>query len=458
MADVQLNWNSITTGQSYKVEHKKSSDSTWTTDTTGLTTTTYVVTGLDNSTSYDFRVTATCAGGSTSTGVVTNITTPTPTVYIWVEDTYTCAQDNIFTEVARVDTLSSPSKAFYYAPQGRMYVIDADDPNGIFWWFDPNTFSNASQRNYIPGTTSLVQCYMQAYDTQYNRLYATGFFTGGSTAGGLLVYDIPSNTVTTVPYGSNVTSAFSRTTIAVEGNYIYCGDRTNKTLSLINRSTLTLDSVVDLTTVPGIGTKRVTAGCSLTFINGEVWVWNTGDNPSDNDTLLIYNPTFTTVLGEVDVTAYRSEWFISQPNSVGYWGKSYYDAEKKIFYGTDYASKTLIAVDTTTKTIKNVITLSNLEGFNSFISNIVNDPITNDVYFTGTESTISGVTTGARSRSYRINRDNIYIEQLYPDLTINQFERQGSTNFVWGMVPGRRPWDSPNTGWNTDGVTIKFSR
>lgn len=458
MADVQLNWNSTTTGQTYKIEHKKSVDPTWIVDTTGLTTINYIVTGLDNNTSYDFRVTATCLNGSESTGVTTNITTPNPVVYVWVEDTYTCAQDNVFAEVSRVTGLSSPAKAFYYTPQGRMYVIDADDTGGIFWWYDPTTFNNASQRNYIPGTNTLVQCYGQAYDTQYNRLYATGFFAGGVAAGGLLVYDISSNTVTTVPFGSNGSGSFSRGTISVEGNYIYCGDRTTNTLSLINRSTLVVDNIINLSTVPGSGTKRVTAGCSLTFINGEVWVWNVGDNPSDNDTLLIYNPTFTTLIGQIDVTAYRSQWLVGSVNSVGYWGRSYYDSEKGIFYGSDYASRTLIAIDVNTKTIKNVIQIMNLEGFNSFVSNIVNDPITNNVYFVGQEAMNNGSTSGAKVRSYRINRDNIYIEHLYPNLIFNQLTREGTSNFLWGMVPNKRPWDSPNTGWNTDGIIIKFSR
>lgn len=455
MATVKLSWAGGT-GQKYKVEYKKTVDSTWILAIDDLTVFTYDVGSLDANTSYDFRVTSKCASGGTGTPqTVTQVTEGLP---VWIEDTYTCAQDTVFTEISRVTGLSSPRFSYWNESQARMYVMDQDDSGGVFWWFNPNSWNTSTDKTYIAGTNTITQCYFAIADDQYKRLYATGLFTGGSTAGGLLVYDMVADNVQTIPYGYNGGSSFSRTNIFVEGNMIYCGDRNNNTFTLINRDTLTVNSTVNLNTIPGVVhngvTKRLTGGCNLHFINNEIWCYNVGDSNSNVDIIIRYNTSLTTALGFIDVSMYRQ---LFQNNSV--WGNSYYDASKNRFYGEDFATGFIFVVDPTSNTVVQSLQVTNRQGYSGFLGTFVTDPITGELYFSGAVANpVGSPDTSQIQRTYRLNRDSLYIEQVYPNLTFTQLTRQSSTRFLFGCVPNRRPWDSPNTGWNTDGIVIKFSR
>lgn len=73
-----LTWNSTTT-QTFKVEYKKTSDSTWIVHQNGITQTNSSITGLDYGINYDFRVTAFC--GLIQANILTQtIPSPCPSV------------------------------------------------------------------------------------------------------------------------------------------------------------------------------------------------------------------------------------------------------------------------------------------------------------------------------------------------------------------------------------------
>lgn len=80
-AAVPLTWAAAARATSYRVEYKLSSASTWTTAAT-ITGTSYTVTGLSETTSYDFRVTAINAAGSgTTSSTLTASTATVPTYF-----------------------------------------------------------------------------------------------------------------------------------------------------------------------------------------------------------------------------------------------------------------------------------------------------------------------------------------------------------------------------------------
>jgi len=430
------------TGIVYVIFYKKSVDTAWTLAPGGnhVTSSPFTINGLESNIWYDFKIESEC-------GTVTLQGRGQEVILLWVVDTYTCAQDQVFTQISQVTGLSSPRYSYYYAPLGRHYVMDQDDIGGVLWWFDPNTFSSASGRNYVSGSDVLQQCYFAVPDREYKRLYATGYYSPGP--GGLMVYDIAADNLTIIPYGSNGSSSFSRVTISVEGNNIYCGDRSNGTITIIARDTLTVTSTLNLTSIPaGPGGKKISANARLTAVNGEIWVWEDGEVSGTNNLLLRYDIGLTTFLGSIDTSAYRSTW------NTGYWGAPFFDAEKNIYYGTDVGSANIIAINTTTNTIQKVINIANREGFNNASSVFVRDPVTQDIYI-AVQCTNTSPTPNTR-RTYKLNRDNINFEHVYPGLYFQQLERVGTTNFLYGTDPGQPRWNGGS--WDIDGIVTKFSR
>src|SRR5687767_9878001 len=73
-----LNWNAVSGANSYDVDYKQSSSSTWLDVATGTTSTSANVSGLNSSTSYDWRVRANCSGGSGNFVVSTFTTNAVP--------------------------------------------------------------------------------------------------------------------------------------------------------------------------------------------------------------------------------------------------------------------------------------------------------------------------------------------------------------------------------------------
>lgn len=447
--EAQINFTPVP-GVIYVITYKKANSSTWILPPGGdnVTSSPFLIEGIEGGVWYDFKIDSEC-GTVTLQGQGENV------VLIWVEDTYTCNQEEVFTEVSRVETLSSPKYSYYYKPTigfDRLYVMDQDDVNGVFWWVDPNGFTSPSERTYITGSDALTESYAAVADREYKRLYATGLFTPGP--GGLLVYDIENDNILTIPYGSNGSGTFSRTSITVEGNLIYCGDRTNNTITLINRDLLTVNSVVNLSTVPADGSgRKISAGCSLHFINGEIWVWNIGD-PGSNNVLLRYNTSLTSLIGAIDTSSYRATWHTGESGSEGYWGKSYFDSSKNRLYLSDIGAATIIVINTTDNSITDTMTIPNRQGFECAATSFITDPITQELY--ATVQPINQAGTDSIFKTYRINRNDLYFEHIYPELTFQQLERVGTSNILWGTVPNNTKWVGGS--WNTDGIAIKFSR
>ena len=83
MATGTISWSPATGAVNYTVEWKKSSDMTWTTWTGSPTTLTIAtIAGLNEGTSYDFRITNNCTSGSTIGAVFTTDSPCTDTTFV----------------------------------------------------------------------------------------------------------------------------------------------------------------------------------------------------------------------------------------------------------------------------------------------------------------------------------------------------------------------------------------
>ncbi len=78
-----IKWNAASGAQSYRIEYKKSSSSSWILSSNAFTSTSRTLVGLSPSTSYDWRVRSNCSGGQTSqystNGFVTSAACSPPT-------------------------------------------------------------------------------------------------------------------------------------------------------------------------------------------------------------------------------------------------------------------------------------------------------------------------------------------------------------------------------------------
>lgn len=74
MATATVTWPAVSGAISYKIEYKKTSDVVWIIANPAQILLTQTITGLDSGTSYDFRVTATCAAGNGGSGYTTGTT------------------------------------------------------------------------------------------------------------------------------------------------------------------------------------------------------------------------------------------------------------------------------------------------------------------------------------------------------------------------------------------------
>jgi len=73
-----LNWNAVSGAASYDVDYKQSSSLTWLDVATGITFTSVNLSGLNSSTSYDWRVRANCSGSSGNFAISTFTTNAVP--------------------------------------------------------------------------------------------------------------------------------------------------------------------------------------------------------------------------------------------------------------------------------------------------------------------------------------------------------------------------------------------
>lgn len=435
-----ISWPTID-GATYKIEYKKRVDSTWILAADNITESPYIINGLESNVLYDFGVTTHCESGD-STRRVASGTTPSST--IWIADTFVCEQDEGFSLDLTVTGLSTPLRLIYDNPLERYYVIDGDDTNGNFWWFNPSIFVNASGRNYISGQPIFSPSYIQAADTDKDlrRLYAAGPQTNG-----LIVYDIAADTFYTVAYGTN--GAYSRLLVKLLGNTIYCSNAVGTpSISLIDRSLLAVSSTVSIVSIPSGGTY-FNNGYSLNLVNGNIWV--TAASNRTNGNIAIYNQALSTLVGTITLPGVQPPVWSS-----GYWQNHFYDEEKNTWYAHDIGSDTLHIINTLTNTIVHTKTFDNKQGKNQ--ANLVFDfnGLTGELY-----TSYIGLNSPADSspilRYYRINRDNYDFENMIVGSSAIQLTNRTGTSEFWSISGGSAAWDGGG-GWMSDGNAFKYSQ
>lgn len=415
--------------------------------TTSTTTTSTSTTTLTTSSSTS---STTSSSSTTTTSSTTSTTTTIAPTYIWIEDTSTCEQETPFMLDVTVATLSSPQGLYYDSTLDRFYVVDLDDVNGNLWYFNPDTFSTSAGRNYISGSAVPGQ-YVQSHD--HSESLRKIFFAGPSTSG-VYVYDIDLNNLNLINTGSN--GSFSRVFTKFLNGDVYSSNAVDDTLTIIDPTTETVSSVINVSTIPGnTGNKYFNTSYNMLSVNGELWVCAAAYRALSGN-IARYDATLTSFLGEIVIP------FAATPTTGGgwaggFWQSQFFDAAENRFYLTDVGSKRITIIDTSvpgSPSIVEQVHITNLQGKNyAFVSWDLNST-TGDFY--ATKTAVNNPSDGSPIyKFYKTNRTTYQYEAMYVDATANGLKVRSGTNELWSANAGVPGWAGV-AGWNTDGQVFKY--
>ncbi len=432
----------VESGRTYKIEYKKHSDSVWIVAYANVSTSPQTITGLESDTLYDFAVSTHCGLNDSGRRITTQTT---PNNYIWIGGLYTCEQDSIFTLDTTVTGLSSPARLMYDEPTDRYYVIDADDTTALIWWFDPDTFVSAGDRNYVSGQPVFSPNYIQATDVDPS---IRTLFGAGPNSGGLMAYKVSTNTYTLIPYGTN--GSFSRLLVKVLGNTVYCSNSAGTpSITLVDKNLLAVTSTVSIGSIPS-GSLYFNNSYQLGMVGSNVWVTaSAGRIGAGAGNIAIYNSTLTTLIGTITLPGVTGPAWSS-----AYWQSHFHDVDKGIWYAHDIGSSTLHIIDTATLTIIDTIVFNNRQGKSNVNIGFDINSVNEDMYmsYIGLDDPADG---SMILRYYKFNRDTYERENMILGTTASQLTNRIGTNEFWAISTGTAAWQA-TPDWMTDGQAFKY--
>lgn len=359
-----------------------------------------------------------------------------PPNLVWIPLAQACIKDNQFAVVKVISGLSSPINTWFDSTQNRVYVGDWDDAAGNVFWFNHITALVAADMTH---STAVIdpELYNNYIDSVNRRIYFVG-----RNSNGLIVYNIDTNTVSTVAFGTN--GAFSRMTLVVSGNNIYCNNTPTGTLVIINRTTLVVTNTISIASITdnarfGIG------GFQFIVVNSEIWV--AAGSGSTIGTIGVYDLTFGTHLANITL-----------PNSAvwtdgRYWQSIFYDATSGHVFIGDFGSGYRYVINAATRLVLQSRPSFNENGKLTTIHSWSINPITNDLYCSYSAQDNS-VDASPIKRMYLESRSTYQYLNMYEGVYFGELKHITGTNRLVGTDAGNPYW-SGVPGRLTDGtITI----
>jgi hypothetical protein len=444
MATLQINSISIgctfPEGTGVLVEYKLDSDPSYinvgvhTIDVSGNFTPAVQISGLDVSSCYDIRLTPDISGICAPL-VVQSCTEP---FFEWIADDTACETEGGFGVVKTITGLASPFRSWYDVDTDRLYVMDIDAPTSNIYWFDDiSTATTEADATY--SSVAVFDPVLNAYfDATFRRIYLVGNDTGG-----LVVYDVDANTSSIVAFGTD--GPFQRTTLFVSGNLILCNDG-NTNVVLINRTTLTVTSTVDTSTLTNpehfnSGPYIVTMATS----NGNLYVVA---NNSDSPAVGVYDTSLNHIT-EIALPGVAAWSFAN------YWLNIFYDETSDKIYVGDSGSNQRYVIDPDTNTVVDTRQNLNLSGKTNSTYTFSVDPLSNNLYlrFTAQNSSSDGSPV---SRLYLIDRTTYDFLNMYEGF--NAINLSGIAPLGWFVGANQGTLNfAGGPSYDTDGSLTVFS-
>lgn len=402
------------------------------TSTTTTTTTTTACPSVEDATITVAPTTTT----TTTTAAPTTTTTTTSTMapsYIWVEDTSVCETEGAFDVVTNITGLSSPFSAWYDSVNEVVYVADYDDINGNVYWFDPLTANDPSDMIYSAEVTEQT-LYSNAIDPIYRRIYFVG-----RDSGGMIVYDIDTDTTSTVSYGTNGTN-FGRIGLLITATRIYTNDRVNGTLVIIDRATLAIIDQKTIASIPN-NSRFTIGGYQLFEVGSEIWV--VAGSGSSVSSVGIYNVDFTTNIANITLSG-AAHW-----TGAKFWQFGYWDQTSGNVYVSDFGSSRRYVIDPVSRLVLDQRAAFNKEGKTSVLHYWSTHPVTGELMCSinkmnnASDSAITGTYYEDRS-TYQYMR--MVEDQFYFNLQLIE----GTTEMVATFA--NLPYWTGNPAYSTDGI------
>lgn len=340
-------------------------------------------------------------------------------LFEWIEKEYYCEGDISFNIEDSITGLADPHGIGYDNATGRMYVADlsAITSGSNVYWFDPNTISTAADVNPVGSINKSV--HVEIMDMDNRKIYLAG-----SDTGGLIKYDIATDTTSVLACGTNVGwPNYNRISLMKGDDFIILVDAVAATVFIIDAITFTISNSVLFTSIPNY-TQYFSKGSLILRINGEWWVMasqgaNLGANGSG---IARYNDDFSSLIG-----------VISLPGQVTWTNSAYWRSAKVIdgkLYILDCGSNQILGVDLTSLLVTSLYTFTNRQGKSHIIASFIVDPITFDVFVAGDFRNDVNSDTTPIPVSYKVNKTTYNPDYIYPNINIgNGFLARMGTSF-----------------------------
>lgn len=441
-----ITWPAVPGSLGYLLEYKEQSSSVWITPTPGNPTLNlFYDLDIDEGTTYDLRISSQCASGK-SKYIFTTLFDPLTPTLAWVEDSFTCEQDNPFMLVDTYTGFSSPQGIFWDQTTGLFYVVDVDDAISNIWTFDPDTITGFVSANHITGPNAPVNITSasHAFDATRRRIWIAGDDSGGAR-----VLDMATGTYTFLPYGTDGGGGTSRRSpIVLSSSTAYCFSASPDTIETFNLTTLAPISSIPKGTIPSSATF-MTQAYGVTFVGSEAWVY--AGQRSDGD-IAVYDSTFTTLITTITVPGKAVPGSPWTPNPGFYWQSHFYDAANNRWYISDTGSNQIIILNSTTKAVINQITITNLRGRNHASASFFKNELTGEIFAGVRCENING-DPSTNNKLYKINDSGIIY--IYPDEAVALFKLRTGTNEAFGVQQNLVKWQGGV--WATDGLVFKYN-
>lgn len=443
MASYLLTFTPVPGSYGTSIEYRRSDANIWTAaPNTPTTLTSYTLTVPDDGFNYVVRFSA---YGGRCTPKYTYKTLVGDTVYDWEVGDFYCEKGTPLSLIETITGFADPARTGYDSVTGRIYVVDSSaiTQGSNIYWFNPNTISSAGDVTAVGAIN--VAALASVIDSAARKIYITGPNTSG-----LIIYNIATNTVTNVPFGSN--GLYGRLTLEKFGNLLLCVDQYSQLVTVVDTNTNTVVTNTAYTSIPSYA-QRFSGGPIVRRINGEWWVMNsqgaTFGAPASS--VARYNDDFSVLIGTISLPG-QLTW-----TNGAYWRSAYLNGTDLLVY--DAGSNQLMNIDTTDLSVTSIHTFSNREGKSNSYLVISQDPITFEFYISGAWTNDANIDVNPIPITYRLNSVTYEPEAIYPTIAYgNQLTRVGNTDVLIGTFGGVQVYPSNPVGAATDGDINIFDK